>query len=71
MSIGIDCANEDVDKPTLGVHARLTCKQIAALTDNGPHHLIATTIESGPTSGSTRVRANPASFIQPAQSAPV
>ena len=34
-------------------------------------YLIPTTIESGPTSGSTRVAENPASFIQPAQSAPV
>lgn len=34
-------------------------------------YLTPTTIESGPTSGSTRVVANPASFIQPAQSAPV
>ena len=30
-----------------------------------------TTIESGPTSGSTRVDENPASFIHPTQSAPV
>lgn len=34
-------------------------------------YLIATTIESGPTRGSTRVLEKPASRIQPAQSAPV
>ena len=34
-------------------------------------YLTPTTIESGPTSGSTRVAENPASFIQAAQSAPV
>lgn len=34
-------------------------------------YLIPTTIESGPTSGSTRLAENPASFIQPAQSTPV
>ena len=34
-------------------------------------YLIPTTIESGPTSASTRVAENPASFIQPVQSAPV
>ena len=34
-------------------------------------YLMATTIESGPTSGSTRVFENPASFIHAAQSAPV
>ena len=34
-------------------------------------YLIPITIESGPASGSTRVAENPASFIQPAQSAPV
>jgi hypothetical protein len=34
-------------------------------------YLIPTTIESGPTSGSTRVAVKPASFIHPAQSAPV
>ena len=33
--------------------------------------LIPITIESGPTSGSTRVDENPASRIQPEQSAPV
>src|SRR5262252_636742 len=35
------------------------------------NHLIPTTIESGPQSGSTRVSLNPASRIQPLQSAPV
>ncbi len=34
-------------------------------------YLIATTIESGPTRGSTRVDEKPASFIHPEQSAPV
>ena len=34
-------------------------------------YLIPITIESGPTSGSTRVAENPAAVIQPAQSAPV
>ena len=34
-------------------------------------YLMAMTIESGPTSGSTRVDEKPAAFIQPAQSAPV
>ena len=34
-------------------------------------YLMAITIESGPTSGSTRVDEKPAAFIQPAQSAPV
>lgn len=34
-------------------------------------YLMPTTIESGPTSGSTRVSENPAALIQPAQSAPV
>jgi len=34
-------------------------------------YLIPITIESGPASGSTRVAEKPASFIQPAQSAPV
>lgn len=36
-----------------------------------PDYFTPTTIESGPTSGSTRVFENPASFIQPSQSAPV
>ena len=40
--------------------------RIVALVD-----LMPITIESGPTSGSTRVEEKPASFIQPAQSAPV
>ena len=34
-------------------------------------HLIPTTIESGPTSASTRVSRKPAFFIHPVQSAPV
>jgi hypothetical protein len=34
-------------------------------------YLIPITIESGPTSGSTRVSENPAAVIQPSQSAPV
>jgi hypothetical protein len=34
-------------------------------------YLMPITIESGPTSGSTRVAENPAAVIQPAQSAPV
>ncbi len=39
--------------------------------DSRDVYLMPTTIESGPTSGSTRVDENPASFIQPEQSAPV
>ena len=34
-------------------------------------YLMPTTIESGPTRGSTRVDEKPAAFIQPTQSAPV
>lgn len=34
-------------------------------------YLMPTTIESGPTSGSTREEEKPASFIHPQQSAPV
>jgi hypothetical protein len=34
-------------------------------------YLIPITIESGPTSGSTRVEENPTSLIHPSQSAPV
>ena len=45
----------------------LSRREIASVTG----YLMAITIESGPTSGSTRVDEKPAAFIQPAQSAPV
>jgi hypothetical protein len=61
------------------IHARRAFDGAGALAglivctsnDEPRNYLIPTTIESGPTSGSTRVDENPASRIQPEQSAPV
>ena len=56
-------------RPQIRSHLGLSpAKLIFARTGN---HLIPTTIESGPQSGSTRVSLKPASRIQPLQSAPV
>ena len=53
--------------PILGMWDSEICSRLPGVSN----HLIPTTIESGPQRGSTRVSLNPASRIQPLQSAPV
>jgi hypothetical protein len=53
--------------PNLGMWDSEICSRLPGVSN----HLIPTTIESGPQRGSTRVSLNPASRIQPLQSAPV
>ncbi len=60
-------AAEDPSAKGIGIHLEVFAAGAASIRI----HLIPITIESGPTRCSTRAPLNPASFIQPVQSAPV